>query len=146
MRVQQGGTAASEIVRKELFKNLLVGLFSPTPAVLLVANSSSAGIAIAEAFGFAVPAGGAGTYFLSVESFGGTSASYAIMAAVRPLVIQSADLAVTTTDSPDPAVAGGDITYTITLSNAGPDDAQNVTLTDVIPANTTFVSAAQNGS
>ncbi|HYC91466.1 MAG TPA: DUF11 domain-containing protein [Thermoanaerobaculia bacterium] len=36
--------------------------------------------------------------------------------------------------------AGGELTYTITLRNAGPSDAQSVTLTDVIPASTTFVS------
>jgi uncharacterized repeat protein (TIGR01451 family) len=47
---------------------------------------------------------------------------------------------VTKTDSPDPVTAGTDLTYTITLDNAGPSDAQNVTLTDVLPAGTTFVS------
>jgi uncharacterized repeat protein (TIGR01451 family) len=54
-----------------------------------------------------------------------------------------ADLAVSKTDLPDPVLAGGDVTYTITVSNAGPSDAQNVSLSDVIPANTTFVSAMQ---
>jgi uncharacterized repeat protein (TIGR01451 family) len=51
-----------------------------------------------------------------------------------------ADLAVTVTDEPDPVSAGDDITYTITVANAGPDPAANVTLTDAIPAHTTFVS------
>ena len=37
-----------------------------------------------------------------------------------------ADLAVTKSDAPDPVTAGADITYTITLDNAGPSDAQNV--------------------
>jgi uncharacterized repeat protein (TIGR01451 family) len=51
-----------------------------------------------------------------------------------------ADLAVTVTDSPDPVSAGDDITYTIIVANAGPDHAANVTVTDAIPAHTTFVS------
>ncbi|MBI1918453.1 MAG: DUF4394 domain-containing protein, partial [Planctomycetes bacterium] len=58
-------------------------------------------------------------------------------------VIAQADLAVTKTDSPDPVVAGTNLTYTLTVSNAGPSDAQNVSLSDLIPANTTFVSAMQ---
>ena len=55
----------------------------------------------------------------------------------------TADLSVTKTGSPDPVQAGSNITYTIGVANAGPSDAQNVTLTDAIPANTTFVSFSQ---
>jgi uncharacterized repeat protein (TIGR01451 family) len=36
--------------------------------------------------------------------------------------------------------AGDEITYTITVANAGPDPAADVTLTEAIPAHTTFVS------
>ena len=53
-----------------------------------------------------------------------------------------ADLAVTKTDSPDPVCAGNNMTYTINFINNGPSDAQTVTVTDAVPANTTFVSAA----
>src|SRR5207248_196508 len=52
-----------------------------------------------------------------------------------------ADLAVTKTDTPDPVTAGTDLTYTVTLTNNGPSDAQGVVLSDVVPAGTTFVSA-----
>jgi uncharacterized repeat protein (TIGR01451 family) len=55
-------------------------------------------------------------------------------------VLAQADLSVTKTESPDPVLAGGNLTYTITISNAGTSDAQSVILTDVIPTNTTFVS------
>src|SRR5262249_58707441 len=41
-----------------------------------------------------------------------------------------ADLAVGITDDPDPVVAGNNLTYTITLTNNGPDAAQNVSLID----------------
>jgi len=54
----------------------------------------------------------------------------------------SADLAVTKSDSPDPVIAGNNLTYTISFVNNGPSDAQTVMVTDAVPANTTFVSAA----
>ena len=54
-----------------------------------------------------------------------------------------ADLSVTKT-GPAAVVQGGNIAYNVTVTNSGPGDAQTVTLTDTLPANTTFVSAAQN--
>ena len=54
-----------------------------------------------------------------------------------------ADVSVTKTAAAGPILAGNTITYTITVANAGPSDAQTVALTDVVPANTTFVSDAQ---
>ncbi len=55
----------------------------------------------------------------------------------------SADLSVTKTCSNCPEPAGASISYIVSLTNGGPDDAQNVTLTDAVPTNTTFVSAMQ---
>lgn len=61
-------------------------------------------------------------------------------ATVSTTVLGSADLSVAkTSSSPDPVMAGDDITYEITVTNAGPNVAA-VTLTDPLPANTTFVS------
>jgi uncharacterized repeat protein (TIGR01451 family) len=51
-----------------------------------------------------------------------------------------ADLQVTKTDSPDPVGLGDNLTYTVVVKNNGPGSATGVTLTDVVPANTTFVS------
>jgi len=52
----------------------------------------------------------------------------------------TADLVVSKSGE-ETAPLGGLITYTISVYNAGPDDAANVVMTDVIPAHTTFVSA-----
>src|SRR6185369_14892281 len=56
-------------------------------------------------------------------------------------VIAQADLAVTKTDTPDPVIAGNNITHTINFVNNGPGSAVTTTVTDAVPANTTFVSA-----
>ncbi len=60
-------------------------------------------------------------------------------------VATSADLSITKVDTPDPVEAGSDITYTITVTNAGPSNAASVSLTDTLPANTTFVSLTSPG-
>jgi len=53
-----------------------------------------------------------------------------------------ADLAVTKVASPDPVFsAAGNLVYTITVDNNGPDGASGVTLTDTLPGGITFVSA-----
>ncbi|HYC61829.1 MAG TPA: ExeM/NucH family extracellular endonuclease [Thermoanaerobaculia bacterium] len=60
-------------------------------------------------------------------------------------VATSADLTVTKTDSPDPVTAGTNLTYTITVNNAGPSNAATVDLTDNVPGGTTFVSMTAPG-
>jgi uncharacterized repeat protein (TIGR01451 family) len=57
-------------------------------------------------------------------------------------VTTSADVSVTKS-GPGDVNAGQNLTYTIVVTNAGPSAAQGISLTDAIPANTTFVSATQ---
>jgi len=52
-----------------------------------------------------------------------------------------ADLAVTQTEGADPVFFGGDLTWTVNLSSAGPDGAPVTTLRDTLPAGAAFVSA-----
>ena len=54
--------------------------------------------------------------------------------------IPTADLSITKT-GPATAQSGGTITYTLSVSNAGPFDAHNVTVDDPLPAGETLVSA-----
>jgi uncharacterized repeat protein (TIGR01451 family) len=55
---------------------------------------------------------------------------------------QVPDLTITKTGSPDPVVVDQNITYTITVNNAGPSDAQDVVVTDTLPSGVTFVSTS----
>ena len=54
----------------------------------------------------------------------------------------SADLSVTK-NGPASTPSNAPVTYTVAVANGGPSDAANVTLTDNVPANTTFASASQ---
>jgi uncharacterized repeat protein (TIGR01451 family) len=56
-------------------------------------------------------------------------------------VTAGADLSVTLTDNPDPVAAGAQLSYTATVSNVGPSDAQDVQFSLPLPAGTSFVSA-----
>jgi uncharacterized repeat protein (TIGR01451 family) len=52
-----------------------------------------------------------------------------------------ADLAVTLSNTPNPATAGSQLTYTVSVSDAGPSDATGVSLSDGLPAKANFGSA-----
>ena len=56
-----------------------------------------------------------------------------------------ADLSITKSDSADPVLAGTDLTYTLSVTNAGPSDATNVVVSDPLPVGTSFVSADGGG-
>ncbi len=58
-----------------------------------------------------------------------------------PVMGQSTDLSVAKSEDVDPVLAGENLTYTIVVINNGPNNALNTELTDMIPDNTTFVSA-----
>ena len=55
---------------------------------------------------------------------------------------QSADLSIVKVGIPDPVNAGDVLVYQLQVSNAGQSDAQNVVVTDNLPAGTTFVDAS----
>ncbi len=61
-------------------------------------------------------------------------------------VSTSADIEIDKTDLVDPVNAGEIIHYEINVTNHGPSDAQDVEITDGVPANTTFVSASADCS
>ena len=55
-------------------------------------------------------------------------------------VIGVADVSIDKSDSPDPLVAGTDITYTLHAHNAGPSTAPNVTIRDFLPDSVAVLS------
>jgi len=90
-------------------------------------------------------------YFVAFESqasnlvpdLADTNQSQDIFVYAQQNRIAVADLGVTKTDSPDPVAADEEVTYTITATNNGPDEATNVMVTDRLPtgSNVGFVTA-----
>src|SRR6266498_2760423 len=56
-------------------------------------------------------------------------------------VTTCADVSVTKSDTPDPVTVGTNVTYTMTITNNGPDIATDVELTDTLPGAVALVSA-----
>lgn len=56
-------------------------------------------------------------------------------------VVAEADLKVSKVDDADPAPAGTDVTYTVTVDNLGPSNATNVVASETLPIGFTLVSS-----
>jgi uncharacterized repeat protein (TIGR01451 family) len=66
--------------------------------------------------------------------------AFANNSATATTTIPSADLSITKTTGTGSAPAGGTVTYTIVVSNAGPTAASSVVMTDILPASLLFLS------
>src|SRR5439155_7694393 len=60
-------------------------------------------------------------------------------------VIASADLSITKSDAPDPVIAGGTLTYTLTVSNGGPSTAASPSAANTPPAGVAIHRASSVG-
>jgi uncharacterized repeat protein (TIGR01451 family) len=63
-----------------------------------------------------------------------------------PAQYLTSDLRIGMGDFPDPVYAGGRITYTLTITNAGPMDASAVLVTDTLPVQVNFVSSSPSSA
>jgi serine protease len=64
-----------------------------------------------------------------------------IDAAAAVSSVASTDMSIAIAGSPSSVIIGANVTYTITVTNNGPNGAPNVTVTDTLPADVIFVSA-----
>ena len=60
-------------------------------------------------------------------------------------VNEGANLALSKTGSPNPVVGGANVSYSLTVSNAGPNAGGAVVVSDTLPASVSFVSATGAG-
>ncbi len=67
-----------------------------------------------------------------------------VLAAYNSL-LGSAQLSISKLDTPDPVEAGATLTYTLTISNAGPSPASLITVTDELPPGVTYGNAWGDG-
>ena len=83
-----------------------------------------------------------GTCYVKVAWSGGTPGDYLLSISHDCRVSPPTDLAVIQTDTPDPVLHGGEVTYSVTVSNLGPHSASVVTLRDDLPAGSVFIAAS----
>jgi uncharacterized repeat protein (TIGR01451 family) len=103
----------------------------------VAANNDESGTVATSKITFRAVAGT--TYHLAVAgNVGATGAVSLNWSLVEPV----ADLSVTVTATPDPAVAGSDVTYTATVTNNGPYMAESVLLNITLPVDATVRSAS----
>lgn len=75
----------------------------------------------------------------------GDTSEFSACATVSSGPTTTADLQVSQTHAPATPYAGQDVTYTVTVTNAGPDASSRIDLTDTIPTNSTLISATVTG-
>jgi uncharacterized repeat protein (TIGR01451 family) len=77
-----------------------------------------------------------------VATFNGTAALEASVSGpiTQQIDAPQADLSITKTDGVATATAGGPVTYTVTASNVGPDNAAGATIADTFPSELTDVT------
>jgi len=132
-----------------------------TTFVSATAGGTQAGGIVTWNLGF-LPAGSSGSVQLVVQVASPlangtviTNSTYAIDsnetppvagAVITTTVTSAPILGISKTDAPDPVAAGNNVTYTLSYSNTGNENATGVVITDTVPANTAFVSATGGGS
>lgn len=111
---------------------------APTCSLGTIAAGASAAVTLATTVGSATTAALSNT--ATVTSATPEAQPGDESATESTTVITEADLSIGKTDDIDPVLAGNNLTYTITVNNAGPSDATGVVVTDTLPAGVALVS------
>ena len=131
------GGGNSVVITGTRFTGVTSVNFGTTPAVFTV-NSATQITAVSPA--------GAGVVNVTVVTNNGTSAiSSADQFTYTASPTMNADLVVNTSGQKT-AVTGREVMYAVNVTNYGPGTAQNVVVTDTLPAGTTFVSATSSNA
>ncbi len=130
-----------------------------TVAVPNTGNGSATGVESIAFSAFSV-GGGSGANFsnvgavqleLGMQGVSAVDGEVGPIATIGPKVVvenfanvTQADLVLVKSAAPNPVVAGTNLTYTLTTTNNGPSGATGVTVTDVLPAGVSYVSATSS--
>lgn len=120
------------------FDTLLAAYSGTTLAGLsqLVANDNDGSSGNNSGVTFTAQAGN--EYLIAVDGLNGASGGISL----NWNLVQQADLGISMSQSPADPVAGGNVTYTLFITNFGPSTASAVMVSDQLPAGATFVSGS----
>ena len=108
------------------------------PAAVNITDSSAKNSVLTVTTTAATPPG---TYALNITAISGTL-QHSAPASLIVAGPTSANLSLSKTASPNPAIVMANLTYRIIVTNNGPSPATSVTMTDTLPAGVSFVSAS----
>ena len=137
LQVELGGTGAGQ------FDVLAVGGAASLAGTITAAGFGGFVPGGSDAFAVMTYASVAGDFTTKNLTIGPTTLTATPLATSYLLSVGAAnfaDVSLTLVDSPDPVGAGNALTYTATVSNAGPLAATNVTLTNTLPGAVNFIS------
>ncbi len=131
----QGGFTGTISLAASGFSTDTTASFAPASIVITDSSAKSTTLTLNT-----VAATAPGTYVVNVDAIAGnlqhgTSAQLIVSGSA------SANLTISKTASPNPATALASLTYRLVVLNNGPSPANNVTVTDTLPAGVNFVSA-----
>ncbi len=110
--------------------------FNPTTINIIDATSKTSTLTLSTTSGATL-----GNHNFNVNTQSG-SLMHSTSAALRIVSASSVDLSITKTASPNPGQVGSTLSYRLVATNSGPATANNVTVTDTLPASVSFVSAS----
>ena len=132
-------TAINNVLTNDLYNstNVVPSQFTLTQ----VTAPSNSGVVLNTSTGKVTVAAGTpgGTYTLTYQISLNAAPANVDVATVTIKVLQ-ADLGITKTVTPNTVVAGQNVSYTITVTNAGPTEAQAVSVADILSTNLTNVT------
>jgi len=137
-----GGVAVPNVLDNDVFNSNPINPGDVT--ISLVTPASNNGVVLNTTTGEVTVASGTpvGSYQLTYKICMNASPSDCDIAIVSVNVVTlEADLSVTKSVSDNPVEAGQTIAYTITITNNGPDYAENVVVSDILDPNLSLISA-----
>src|SRR5205085_9363012 len=127
LNIEIGGTSAGT-----QYDQLQVGGAATLDGTLNLTTINGFTPAVGQAFQVLTYGSRSGAFSSVTGGFTPTYNANSLSVGLTP-VVAMADLAVTQTDAPDPVTDGNVLTYTIGVTNNGPDAATGVTLTETLP-------------
>lgn len=81
---------------------------------------------------------------LAVADAGDTALDSWVFLAGESFISGDVDMEITKSDSPDPVIVDNPLTYSLLVTNHGPDPASGIVVQDMLPAGVTFVEASSS--